>query len=547
MRLLPLFAVLLLSVGTPIQAGNTDDALVTLYASFRDAVEPRFDGAIADYSPQAMAARHAAALRHQAALEAMDDSGWPISRRVDYLLALAEMRSVDFQHRVIRPWARDPSFYSTLDIGWGPKIAGAFAPPVLPIEDPVALARFSDSLRAVPALLDRARANLTDLRRDLVDLGIAHKRTEMRIFGQMERNLAGYHPDLVPAAAAARHATAEFVAWLESERAGASPQSGVGRARFDWYVRHVLLIPYSWEDMRRLGEREYQRSIAFLRIEEHEHRAVPMPAPVTSLAAFEALREEADAELLAFLRDRDIMTVPDYLVPPRNEGPYVMPVDRDPASSGPFDPPIRRNFFRETEDRDPRPLRAHNVPGHLLDTLNRARDDRPIRGRERLNFIDSSRIEGWAFYLEEMLLQAGFLDERPKAREIHYILQAKRAARILPELNIHANEWTLDEAIRSMSGRTPYWMEADDDTAIYDLGLYLRQPGLGINYYFGKLQIEALLVARAAQLGESFDLKAFHDEFLAAGPIPIALIAWEMTGEPGAVADMRRAPPLPDR
>ena len=271
-----------------------------------------------------------------------------------------------------------------------------------------------------------------------------------------------------------------------------------------------------------------------------------MIAPVTSLADFETLREDADAELLAFLRERDIMTVPDYLVAPKNEGPYVMPFDRDPAPPGPFEPPIQRNFFRETEDRDPRPLRAHNVPGHPLDTLNRARDQRPIRGRKRVNFLDSSRIEGWAFYLEEMLLQAGFLDGRQKAREIHYILQAKRAARILPELSMHSNEWSLDEAVRSMSPRTPYWMEPDD-TAIYDLGLYLRQPGLGINYYFGKLQIEPLLAARAAQLGPAFDLKTFHDTFLAAGPIPIAQIAGEMTGDPGAVAEMRRAPPLPER
>jgi uncharacterized protein (DUF885 family) len=536
-RLLLVFLCML--VAAPAQAAQRYEDLLALYTRFRDAAEPRWEGAVPDYSAATMAARHEAARRHLAELQRIDDSAWPIPQRVDYMLALAEMRSVDFQHRLIRPWQRDPSFYSTLNIGWGPKIAGAFDVPDLPLRDQAALAKFETSLRAVPAVLRAARTNLIDLRDDLVKLGISHKKIELRLFERMVRNLGAHHSKLVPHAKAARAATADFIQWLEREAPRARPDSGVGRSEFDWYLRYVLLLPYSWDEMRLLGEREYERSLAFLKMEEHEHRHIPMIEPVTSLSAFEQRRSEADADLLKFLRDKEIMSVPEYLVVPANEGPYVMPVDRDPASPGPFDPPIKRNFFRETEDRDPRPLRAHNVPGHLLDTLNRARDKRPIRGRERLNFIDSSRLEGWAFYLEEMLLQAGFLDSRPKAREIHYILQTKRAARVLPELRMHSNEWSLDDALRSMSSRTPYWMEQEDDTAVYDLGLYLRQPGLGINYYFGKLQIEQLLAERAAQLGRGFDLKEFHDDFIAAGPIPIALIRWEMTGKDDQIRTMR--------
>ena len=534
-----LLILLFMLVAAPAHAADKYEDLLALYARFRDAAEPLWNGPVADYSAAAMAARHQTAERHLAQLQAIDDSAWPIPQRADYMIALAEMRSVDFQHRLIRPWQRDPSFYSTLNIGWGPKIAGAFELPDLPLREPAALAQFETSLRAVPAVLRGARTNLTDLRRDLVKLGIAHKKIELRLFERMVRNLGAHHPRLVPHAKAAHRATAEFIDWLEREAPRARPESGVGKSEFNWYLRHVLLLPYDWDEMRLLGEREYERSLAFLKMEEHEHRDMPMIEPVTSLSAFEQRRSEADADLMKFLREKAILSVPDYLVPPVNEGPYVMPVDRDPASPGPFDAPIKRNFFRETEDRDPRPLRAHNLPGHLLDTLNRARDKRPIRGRERLNFIDSSRIEGWAFYLEEMLLQTGFLDARPKAREIHYILQTKRAARILPELRMHSNEWSLDDALRSMSSRTPYWMEQEDDTAVYDLGLYLRQPGLGINYYFGKLQIEQLLAERAAQLGKAFDLKAFHDAFIAAGPIPIALIRWEMTGKDDQVRTMR--------
>ena len=46
----------------------------------------------------------------------------------------------------------------------------------------------------------------------------------------------------------------------------------------------------------------------------------------------------------------------------------------------------------------------------------------------------------------------------------------------------------------------------------------------------GKLQIDKLLSDRFHQLKDKFSLKEFHDQFLAAGTIPISLIRWEMTG-----------------
>lgn len=151
------------------------------------------------------------------------------------------------------------------------------------------------------------------------------------------------------------------------------------------------------------------------------------------------------------------------------------------------------------------------------------------------------RAEGWAFYLEELIQQAGFLDARPKAREINYILQTKRAARVLPELKLHDNSWTYDEALASLTSRPPYWMGPNDPIARFDLELYLRQPGYGIDYYIGKVQLEALLADRARQLGELFDLKQFHDQFIAVGVIPISLIRWEMTGLDDQVSRMRGA------
>lgn len=523
---------------TPSPASNDYAGLVKLFQEFRAFAPPQMRDGVPDYTPAAMARQAEDLEGFLRRLAAIDDSQWPVSQRVDYMIVLAEMRGLEFQHRVVRPWQRDPAFYSTTNLGFGPKIHGAMAIPKLPLSKQDAAA-CRVKLAAVPKILEQARSNLTDARGDLARLAIVQKQIERNVYDQLARDLAKSNPQLRREAARARDATDKFLAWLRATEAQLPPHAGIGREDYDWYLKHVLLFPYTWEEMRVIAQREYERSLTFLKIEEHRHHGAPMIEPATTLEEFERRRAEADADLLRFLRDEQIMTVPDWLVPPVGEGPYVLPTDRDPTNKGPFAEPIKRHFFRETEDRDPRPLRAHNLPGHLLDQLMIERDPRPIRGQHLLYFIGGTRAEGWAFYLEEFIQQAGFLDERPQTREINYILQTKRAARVLPELMLHANLWTYDEALKSLTSRTPYWMGPNDSIARFDLELYLRQPGYGIGYYMGKVQLEALLAERAAALGRDFDLRKFHDDFLAAGVIPIALIRWEMTGKSDQIDTMR--------
>jgi len=533
-----LAAAMLAGLVATAQAAGSYDELLKLYQEFRALAVPVVQDGVPDYTPAAMQRQRQALDRLRAQLDAIDDGDWPVSQRADYMIVLAEMRGLEFQHRVMRPWERDPAFYSATNLGFGPKMHGAFGIPQLPLA-PERVPVVKAQLEAVPAIYAQARSNLTAARGDLARLGIEQKRIERNVYARLATGLADHHPELVPAAEAARDATAGFMVWLESIEADLPAHGGVGKDEYDWFLRNVMLFPYTWDELLTLGEREYQRSMVFLKLEEHRHRAIPMIEPATSFDEFERRRSEADAELLAWLDSESIMTVPDYLVPRTGEGPYILPADRDPERPGPFAEPIERHFFRQTEDRDPRPLRAHNVPGHLYDGLLRQRDQRPIRGDARLFFMDGLRVEGWAFYLEEMIQQLGFLEERPKTREINYILQAKRAARVKPELMMQANLWNYDEALHSLTSRTPYWMGPQDAIARFDLELYLRQPGYGVGYYMGKVELEKLFADIALQRGRDFDLKTFHDEFLAAGRMPISLIRWELTGNDDEVRTMR--------
>jgi uncharacterized protein (DUF885 family) len=183
-----------------------------------------------------------------------------------------------------------------------------------------------------------------------------------------------------------------------------------------------------------------------------------------------------------------------------------------------------RHFWEELQFRDTLDNHIHaSIPGHRFDGLLSQRVENPIRRRYR----DSTRAEGWATYLEEMLLLAGIADERPRAKELFYIALMKRASRIYAETMMHAGRFSLDDANRYMIDYVPFM---EEDLGRYDLEGYLRRPGLGSGYILGKIQLEQLLSERSLQLGDSFNLGAFHDDLLSRGMIPLTMLRWEMTG-----------------
>ena len=284
---------------------------------------------------------------------------------------------------------------------------------------------------------------------------------------------------------------------LEGEKAAAT-----GRTNYDDLVR----LFREW--------RKFQRPKVTDGVPDYTPAA--MSEQARRLKGFQKLFNESQAILLNFLKEEEIFTIPDYMVL-KPAGHYRLPKVRD--------------YFQHILDRDPLPLQPHDFVGHSPDARRHERDDRPIRGVSRLYFIDGTRAEALATGMEEILMHVGLLDKRPRARELTYNLLTFRAARAISDLKMHSNELTLVEGFQFNIDCTPYgWLPEASPTMWHDIELYMRQPGYGVGYLIGSVQLQKLLADRAIQLGESFALKQFMDEFLAAGMIPIALARWEMTG-----------------
>jgi uncharacterized protein (DUF885 family) len=238
-----------------------------------------------------------------------------------------------------------------------------------------------------------------------------------------------------------------------------------------------------------------------------------------------------DAENAArdFIRKNDILTIPDYAT--GNLAQNVPWIER---------PGGKLNFWEQMQFRDPRPDTVHaTLPGHAFDGLIHRHDTRAIRG----TYSDSGRTEGWAFYLEESMLQLGFLDDVPRTKELFYIFQAARGVRDPAEANLHLNKWTIDQAVKYMMEMVPYM---DADVARVDAAIYLRQQTYGLSYQMGKMEMLKLLGDREHQLGDKLDLKAFNDAFLASGTIPISLTRWEMTGLDNEVKEFWTVTDIPE-
>ena len=505
------------------------DDLVTLFADWRAFQQPRRVSGVPDYTPRAMAVQQRELATYRRRLAAFDTTGWPTPAQVDYHIVRAEMNGLDFDHRVLRPWANNPAFYVTVfteqsdqPAREGPHAAGAvelwsYAFPLSASD----AAKVDTGIRVIPALLAQARTNLTGNGRDLWTLSAGDIREQSAALADLEARLGGGSSTaLLGDVRRAKAATDSFATWLASKIPSKTGPSGIGVANYDWYLKNVQLVPYTWQDEVRLMERELARARASLALAEHRNRDLPPLAPIASAEEHTRRFTAAVDEYMTFLRDRNILTVKPWM------GPALQ------ARVGSFSAGARE-FFTEVDYRDPEVMRTHGYHWFDLGRMANEPHASPIRRGPLLYNIFDTRTEGHATGWEEMMLNAGMFDARPRTRELIYILLAQRAARALGDLRMHSNELTLEQAARLASANTPRgWLRLDARTVRGEQHLYLQQPAYGTSYVIGKIEVERLMSDRAQELGERFSMREFMDAFDAVGLIPISLVRWEVMGRP---------------
>ncbi|MDJ0939045.1 MAG: hypothetical protein QNJ00_04715 [Woeseiaceae bacterium] len=513
-------------------AANTHEALVELFLDWREFERPpNLDGA-PDYTAERFAQRYEEFADYRARLDAFDIDGWTVEHKVDWHLVNAEMNGFDFNHRILKPWVRDPAYYQSI---WTYRsdVPGHEGPTHhavlelwtydLPLSDSEE-ERMISELAVIPPLMAQAQQNLTGNARDLWVAGIRNIQRQRTILDSMAEDLADEGNDtLMQAIADAQVATDELVAWLQAEEPSKDGPSGLGRENYEWYQQHVHYVPLTFEQERFLLERELDRSWSTLKLEEHANRALPEQVAAATEEEYNALAEESVQELVAFLDEQEIMTWEPYMEPALRE------------HMGTFVPADERNFFWIVTHIDALPLYSHFYHWIELARMDNEPHESPVRQGSLLYNIFDSGNEGKATGVEEMFMHAGLYANNPRSRELVWIMLAQRAARGLGSLDAHANEMTMAEAGTVHVYWTPRgWMNNEPELLQFEQHLYLRQPGYGTSYVTGKYLLERTLAHRTKQMelaGEEYTLKMFFDELAAADSIPIALTHWQLTGD----------------
>ena len=498
-----------------------------------------WDNRLTDYSAAKITerAQHVRKLLDQ--VRAMKTEKWAKDDRIDWLLFRSELEDADFAERVLKFEQTNPdtyvsecsnSIFSLLKKEYDTPRNRALS----------ATARF----KAMPALLAEAEKNLQKPVKLYAQLAIQSARNIDPLFKESTAPLAKdlsepARADFEKARDAALTAIHGFADGLEKKLPQMVDFAPMGEANYNYYLKHVLLLPLNAVQVEMLGRTELARYRALEALLPDPSMADPNPKRARDIPAdqesFLKAYESREQEMIDFLKSHQLVTIPDYLgkfeirqlpeaFKPTSPGGFMNPpgvYDKDPVGFFfiPTYNPESKNFYLRAAIEDPRPILGHEgIPGHFmqLSIANHLTDE--IRRQHQ----DGVLVEGWALYGEEMLMRTGLYPDGSAAQGQILRLSRYRAARIGVDVNLHTGKWTFEQAVK-------YFMEGgglDRESAEGEAAGAATSPTQKIWYITGKWQIMNLLGKYHDEMGANFRLGQFHDDLIKNGSLPISIIEW---------------------
>ena len=507
-----------------------------------------WDDKLPDFSPAKIAeeAQHVHALLEK--VRAMKISTWPKDEQIDAIHFRSQLENVDFQNRVLKFERNNPLLYA------GECAEAIFSLLKKEYDTPRKRALSATArLKAMPAMLKQGLANLQNPVKLYAKLAIDSARSIDPLFNQslmaLDVDLApNEHEEFIKARDTALAAVHAYADELEKRMPKMVEFAPMGEANYNYYLKHVLLLPLDAREVETIGRVENGRYRALEALLPDPKLADPDPSRAASIppdqASFLKAYESREIEMINFLKEHNLITLPDYLgrfeirqlpeaFKPTSPGGFMNPpgvYDKDPAGFYfiPTYNPKSKNFYIRAAIEDPRPILGHEgIPGHFLQLsiANHLSDE--IRRQHE----DGVFVEGWALYGEEMLMRTGLYPNNSPAQGQILRLSRYRGARIGVDVNLHTGKWTFEQAVK-------YFMDAgglDREAAEGEAAGAASNPHQKISYIIGKWQILNLLGRYKDRQGDNFRLGQFHDDLIKNGSLPLSVIEWILLDDDSSI------------
>ena len=507
-----------------------------------------WDDRLADFSPAKIAerAQHVRALLDK--VRAMKIDTWPKDEQIDAILFRSQLENVDFQNRVLKFERTNPQTYI------GECVSAIFSLLKKEYDTPRKRALSATArLKAMPPMLKQGLTNLRNPVKLYAKLAIDSARSIDPLLKDslmaLDVDLApNEHEELIKARDAALSAAHSYADDLEKRMPKMVEFVPMGEASYNYYLKRVLLLPLDAREVEMIGRVENARYRALEALLPDPKLADPDPKRAANIppdqAAFLKAYESRETEMVSFLKEHNLISLPNYLGPfqirqlpeafkPTSPGGFMNPpgvYDKD--STGfyfiPTYNPQSKNFYIRAAIEDPRPILGHEgIPGHFLQLsiANHLTDE--IRRQHQ----DGVFVEGWALYGEEMLMRTGLYPNNSPAQGQILRLSRYRGARIGVDANLHTGKWTFEQAVK-------YFMDAgglDREAAEGEAAGAASNPHQKISYIIGKWQIMNLLGRYKDRQGDNFRLGQFHDDLIKNGSLPVSVIEWLLLDDDSSI------------